>query len=253
MGPEAYDVLCDKISPELPNTKTYVELVDTMKSHFNPEPLEIAENFRFLQRKQHEGEKVKDYLTALQKLAITCNFGQYLKKALRNKFVFGLRAQNIQSRLLEVKDVTIEKAIEVAISMETSHRDAAQLHNASGSVNQITYKNKRLNNTSKNQSTTTNTNVTNKPIVCFRCGINNHTANKCMKKNLHCTSCNAKGHVSKVCLKNKANANQVEEILSINTEHINYREKFAVTLKLNDVLMEFEVDSGAANSCNLVG
>ncbi|KAK9729698.1 hypothetical protein QE152_g15797 [Popillia japonica] len=153
MGPEAYDVLCDKTSPETPDTRTYEQLVNTMKLHYNPEPLEIAENFRFIQRKQHEGESAREYLTALQKMATTnfrfiqrkqhegesareyltalqkmattCKFGDYLKKVLRNQFVFGLRTQNIQSRLLEQKELDIEKAVDIAVSMETSARDAA--------------------------------------------------------------------------------------------------------------------------------
>ena len=55
MGAEAYDVLCDKLSPETPESKSYEDLVKTMTLHYNPEPLEIAENFRFRQRNQHEG------------------------------------------------------------------------------------------------------------------------------------------------------------------------------------------------------
>ncbi|KAK9754287.1 hypothetical protein QE152_g1374 [Popillia japonica] len=108
MGSEAYDIVCDKISPEKPSEKSYEELISVIKSHYSPEPLEIAEIFRFLQRKQHEGESALEYLTALQRLATTCKFADYLKKALRNQFVFGLRAQNIQSRLLEQRNLTFE-------------------------------------------------------------------------------------------------------------------------------------------------
>ncbi|KAK9739064.1 hypothetical protein QE152_g9340 [Popillia japonica] len=120
MGSEAYDIACDKISPEKPNKKS----------------------FRFQQCKQHEGENALEYLTELQRLATTCKFGDYLKKPLRNWVVFGLHAQNIQSRLLEQRDLTLERATEIAVGMETSARDAAQLHsgNASGNVNSVSLK-----------------------------------------------------------------------------------------------------------------
>ncbi|CAG9760128.1 unnamed protein product [Ceutorhynchus assimilis] len=49
MGPDAYDMLCDKISPKKPDLLTYEETVEIMQLHYNPEPLEIAEIFRFLQ------------------------------------------------------------------------------------------------------------------------------------------------------------------------------------------------------------
>ncbi|KAK9693954.1 hypothetical protein QE152_g33837 [Popillia japonica] len=47
MGPESYDILCDKLSPDTPETKPYDELVKMMQDHYNPQPLEIAGNFRF--------------------------------------------------------------------------------------------------------------------------------------------------------------------------------------------------------------
>ncbi|XP_031332533.1 uncharacterized protein K02A2.6-like [Photinus pyralis] len=46
----------------------------------------------------------------------------------------------------------------------------------------------------------------------------------------------------------KQQANQVEEIFTLQTEHTTFREKFLLTLKLNGTLVEFEVDSGAAVS-----
>ncbi|XP_072384442.1 uncharacterized protein [Diabrotica undecimpunctata] len=139
MGPDAYDIVCDKITPEKPDEKSYDELVNTMKLHYNPEPLEIVENFRFSQRKQHEGESDNKHITALRRLATICKFGDFLNKALRNQFVFGLRNQNIQTRLLEYKDLTMEQALEVAVSMETSTRDAARLQksNTSANINKV--------------------------------------------------------------------------------------------------------------------
>ncbi|XP_072384592.1 uncharacterized protein [Diabrotica undecimpunctata] len=182
MGPEAYDILCDKLSPQIPDAKSYDEVVNIMKEHYNPEPLEIAEIFRFIQRKQIEGESVKDYLTVLQRLAITCNFSEYQKKALRNQFVFGLCNERIHSRLLEIKYLTIERAIEVALSMETSARDAAQLHKShAGMVNKVSVEKKTeksANTTSRNVSNSGN--HVNKVLNCFRCGSEQHLANKCL-------------------------------------------------------------------------
>lgn len=62
MDPETYDLLCDKLAPVEPTTKSYDELVAIMRNHFNPESLEIAENFRFLQRRQEEGETAQEYI-----------------------------------------------------------------------------------------------------------------------------------------------------------------------------------------------
>lgn len=275
MGPEAYDLLCDKLSPEEPDNKSYEDLVLTMKSHYNPEPLEIAENFRFLQRRQQEGETAQEYLTALQKMAIHCNFGTYLKKALRNQFVFGLRSEKIQGRLLEFKELTVEKAVETAISMEVSARDAKQLHSSIPSqVHGInTFRPKKKPNSfggpqgsyyNKKQS-----DQNNNSCQCFRCGSAQHRASECTVLNLFCDFCKVKGHNRKACLKARKakkpqasaklvdeveesdefdEVEEIEEIWALDSEHKEFRGKFFTTLEVNGTPVKFEMDSGAAVS-----
>lgn len=85
--------------------------------------MEIAENFRFYQRKQKEEESIKDFVAALHKLSIHCNFGEYLKTALRNQFVFGLTSHRAQSRVLETRELTFEKAVQVTTTMELTEKD----------------------------------------------------------------------------------------------------------------------------------
>ncbi|XP_058449038.1 uncharacterized protein LOC131428999 [Malaya genurostris] len=45
----------------------------------------------------------------LEKLAQTCYFEDHLDKAIRNQFVFGIRNRVIQSRLLEVRNLTLDR------------------------------------------------------------------------------------------------------------------------------------------------
>lgn len=66
-------------------------------------------------------------MAALQKLSSHCKFGSYLKTALRNQFVFGLRNQRIQSRLLEVADLMMEKALKTATMMELAEQGVSKL------------------------------------------------------------------------------------------------------------------------------
>lgn len=88
VGASAFDVLCDRLDPADPFTQQYEVLVQNLEEFYAPEPLEIAENYRFHQRKQSEGESVQQFVAALHKLSIHCKFGDYLKTALRNQFVF---------------------------------------------------------------------------------------------------------------------------------------------------------------------
>lgn len=153
----------------------------------------------------------------------------------------------------------MERALEIAISMETSARDAAQLHRSQTQVdvhNVATWNGEKTkpNTSSSRNNIKVNKSDTNKHLLCFRCGDSKHLANNCNKKNLHCNKCKTKGHLGKVCLKVKndtrnSNVDQIDEILSITTQYTEYphlREKFTVQVQVNKVSITFELDTGAA-------
>ena len=128
IGQDTYNVICDKIAPAEPQDQKYDEIIATLRLHFDPKPLEIVENYRFHLRKQQEGETIEDYLVALRKLSIHCNFGTYLDTALRNQLVFGVRSQKILNRLLEIDPLTLAAASAKASAMELSERGGAEIH-----------------------------------------------------------------------------------------------------------------------------
>lgn len=57
-------------------------------------------------------------MAALQKLSLHCKFGEYLNTELRNQFVFGLKNQRIQTRLLETRNLTRDFALKTACAMD---------------------------------------------------------------------------------------------------------------------------------------
>lgn len=244
MGADPYDVLCDKLAPVQPCTKKYQELVDIMSKHFCPEPLEIAENYRFHLKKQGEGESIQDFVTNLRKLALNCKFGEYQPTALRNQLVFGLRSEKIQSRLLETKKLTLEKALDIAYGMELSAKDAAFLHKPTGTIGAVNLQRpaKKSTNNSKakyfSKNTPNNFTKTTNNFKCFRCGASDHLANKCNKVNAVCSFCRIKGHLQSVCRKKNTNQNQVNylDLLEINTITDNYNNKFRNKTMINLII-----------------
>ena len=96
VGPEIYSVLCSMISPQKPKDKTFEEISSVLKKHFDPAPLEIAESYRFGTRNRGKEESISEYIVALKKLAIHCNFADFLDRALRDRFVIGLGDEKIQ-------------------------------------------------------------------------------------------------------------------------------------------------------------
>lgn len=143
----------------------------------------------------------------------------------------------------------------IAVSMETSARDAAQLHSfSSNQVHSVQAQGSRNVSKFKQKPSIRENSSSNSNFKCFRCGSNKHLANVCKAKNLNCSKCNRKGHVAQVCMKNgnstgKQQVHDIEEILAIhNKEYVGFRSKFTVSLLVNNMLFRFEVDSGAAVS-----
>ncbi|XP_018395382.1 PREDICTED: uncharacterized protein K02A2.6-like [Cyphomyrmex costatus] len=260
VGPTAFDVLCDRLDPDDPFVQPYDVLVQKLQEFYEPAPLEIAENYRFHQRIQNDGESVQQFVAALHKLSIHCKFGDYLKMALRNQFVFGLSNKKAQARLLERKDLNFDEAVKVAVTMELSEKSSEQMKKSSAAAMGVDYlkagkkphgknaekKPKHITKkfSSQNSSNLHAKNVSNTNVKCFRCG-KPHLASKCtLNREIRCHTCGKQGHLSTVCFKGSTPANQLQEILSL--EHKNHRDKFLIKLMVNEKPIEFEVDSGAA-------
>ncbi|XP_069109851.1 uncharacterized protein [Argopecten irradians] len=127
IGGKPYSILHDLVAPDLPGDKSYVDLVGVLNGHFNPQPLQIAERFRFHKRDQKSGESIREFNAAIRKLSEHCGFGQSLDETLRDRLVCGLRNDNIQKKLLSEDNLTYKNALDIAIAMETASRDAVEL------------------------------------------------------------------------------------------------------------------------------
>jgi hypothetical protein len=86
----------------------------------------IAERLKFHKLKQAVGESVNDYVTTLRKLAEHCNFQASLNDTLRDRLVCGLKDEHIQRNFLSMEDLSLRKAVETAVAIETATKDAAE-------------------------------------------------------------------------------------------------------------------------------
>lgn len=229
-----------------------------MKEHFDPAPVEIVENYKFHLRKQLEGEKVSEFLAALRRMSIHCNFGAYLETALRNQFVFGIRNQKVQNRMLETKVLTLKRAEEIATAMEMSERGGAEMHHqipkveAVNLVNQRSRRRKggdtRRGNNTNNGSGNSNSGHHDKSSAnapkCYRCGGIQHLADKFRYRTTFCNQCGTVGHLARVCQKSAAasskatnNITTIEELSHIGGNSI---DKITVDLIVNNCPISFE-------------
>ena len=119
-GRKVYALLRDLLAPEKPNTKTFKELAQTLKNHYEPKPVVIAERFFFHPRNQKSTKTIAEYVAELHRLATHCAFGDYLDDALRDRLVCGLLHSRTQRRLLSEADLSLAKAMAKAQGMEAA-------------------------------------------------------------------------------------------------------------------------------------
>ena len=193
-------------------------------------------------------------MTELQRLAKTCNFGNYLESVIRDQFVCGLRDTKTQQELLCVPELTVKTASSKAWAGETIYKETRTMKESSCSevMFSITAK------------------------TCYCCGNADHVAANCRFKTVKCNVCQKIGHMARVCKakpkrkweirgdtkQSKANAmKQKDEVHTLDTEapssdsesdHLyailqlgNKSDKFLVSTKINGVDVEMELDSRA--------
>lgn len=183
IGAKTYETLRSLLAPELPRDKPFDELLGILRKHFDPQPLLIAERFRFYQRSQKTDESIADYIADLRRLSIKCEFGEFLDQALRDRFVCGVRTESIQKKLLTEADLTMKRAQEIAQSIESADKGAKDLkgdatHRCADSVN-LTALGKKL-----------------KP--CYRCN-RRHDPKLCKFREANCHRCGKQGHIAPAC------------------------------------------------------
>ena len=193
--------------PDQPVDKSYVQLKETLVTHYAPRPSVIAERYRFYKRDQQESESVSDFVVMLKKLASTCEFSNLLNEALHGHFVCGLRSENCRQRLLTESDLTFTKAVEIARSMELARNDCTELQTgrvlvdcAEASVNQISTMTKKLSHKSYCKS---HKDEFAEPEMrpagcCWRFG-GKHNQKSCRFKDSKCYKCSAVGHIASKC------------------------------------------------------
>ena len=188
IGVPTYSLLSDLLAPHAPGSKSLREIMEVLRSHFEPKRVVIAQWFNFYKRDQAAGESITDYDANLRKLASQCQFGDHLEETLRDHFVCGLRHEAIQRRLLSEVDLTYAKAMEIASGMEAADRDTIALKGSESVL-------RKLHGTSgKGKGAQVSGSQ-----PCYWCGRSGHSASACKFKEATCHACGKIGHIAPAC------------------------------------------------------
>ena len=88
-----------------------------VKDCYDPKLSIIVQRYKFNSHVRAAEESIATYVAALHQIAEYCNYNDSQQDILRDRLVCGVNHQSIQCRLLTEKDLTYEKAIELAKSL----------------------------------------------------------------------------------------------------------------------------------------
>ena len=274
IGPTVYSLLHDLFAPDSPTEKTYDELTEKLKTHFDPKPVNVlTHRHTFHCRSQGPNESIAEYMAELRRLAANCDFGTFLEQALRDRLVFGIHSESTQKQLLTQSDIKLSKVVELALSLEAAQKSSQSLKRTDFSSLQVHKLTPHKPHSSLRE-------VTQREKPCYRCGNVNHAPSACSFREAKCRFCGKVGHIARVC-KSKAKRataeaqirsgkqattarktnwvqsdspistppdSQPEVIWQLGTDKPNRARPYQVVLEVNRQSLAMEIDTGAAVS-----
>ena len=179
--------------------RTINQLKKTFRDYCNPRKNITYERHKFNTRSQADGESIDQYVTELQTLAATCEFGDLKDSLICDRIVCGINSQAMKERLLREPDLSFSKATDMCRASEISKKQIKTLTNIDTSIHALN----KGDSTHKRKPSSEKRPVRPKQLndqdfrqkknSCRNCG-HIHEPKKCPAFNKACNKCKKLGH-----------------------------------------------------------
>uniref|UniRef100_A0A1Y1JW88 Tick transposon n=1 Tax=Photinus pyralis TaxID=7054 RepID=A0A1Y1JW88_PHOPY len=170
IGPDAIHIF-NSFNLTAAQQKDIKTIKDKYNNYFIPKINVSFERYNFFKVTQKESETFDEFLTVIRNLAKTCDFKDLNDDLLKDKIIFGIRAEQVREKLLTQEKLDLDKAISICKSSEQTTKQLLEL--------------------GQNESKIDSVKMSHKEFFCRRCN-SKHGKSKCSAFNHKCQKCNKK-------------------------------------------------------------
>ena len=213
------------------------------------------ERYLFNKRTQNLGESFDNFLSELRRLARTCDYGDLVESIITDRIVLGIQSDVTRRKLLQIRKLSLNAAIDVCKSSEIAHRQL-QAISAPTEVHALHFAPKRSAQRQKSEQRTAKgrTVASRDGSVGRHCKYckRQHEMRKeaCPAYGQTCRKCGKQNHFATACRSNSApSSNKVhqldldqEELLSLKTKNV---KRLHSNLRVDGHSIRFLLDCGS--------
>ncbi|KAL7630179.1 UNVERIFIED_CONTAM: hypothetical protein RMT77_019682 [Armadillidium vulgare] len=235
---------------------TFDEALNTLKDAFIKPANEVVARHHLSTGNQTSSENIDEYLRALYKLRVDCNFRsvsaeEYKNEYIRDTFITSLNSQQIRTRLLENNSLDLTNAVNQARSLEIAFRDSHSYQESSdisSSAQVIEPEEPKVDNDYPVTTTGDVCAATDSNIIknqCYFCGGDRHSRSACPARNSTCRKCRKLGHYARVCRRKTGNAVSAFSVLACVPDVL---KKSFIDVTLNGENVNALIDTGSSEN-----
>ncbi len=204
-------------------------MIKTLKRHLQPVKSIVMERYKFFLCKQSSDETVQEFGARLKGLAGSCDFADtsvdtVTNQLVRDQLILGVSDSNITENLLKKGDISLERALHEASSIEQASKNLAEIRDSRTSVFAV------------------DLNPKSQGLRCYRCGIFGHIMKNCSKRLKKCEYCKKNGHEEDKCFAKQRHTKGMFTVYSGSCS-LPY-----VRAEVNGISVRFLVDMGSSVS-----
>ncbi|UYV77207.1 K02A2.6-like [Cordylochernes scorpioides] len=232
------------------------EMLDMLTNHFKPFKNTIQRRNAFFTCVQKEKQGIMEFVTELKHLAQECEFENLTESLIRDRLIIGILDREVKRKLLEDPQLTLPRAISIAVISESTCSQVASL-NEQKMIEKIEKRNWvkdtiRMENAEAGPS---GINPRRERIIepCKWCG-QRHKYGKCPAYGKKCNACGKTNHFSVVCRTKRIRNLLAESEAEESCDEINLNEvavktvrsdKWSAVIIINGKKTTVHLDTGA--------